>query len=149
MAISRREIVSFTLCFSGYAARTQDGYDFFSIFLVCHRALLFVCVCVCMCDVRLRWSERRIFFQSSRLRFLLLWPDSLCADFKSYPKTIPTEIIYCRLSLTTQQKRWYATTLHNSLYTFLRVEQAVWPLLSFRFSVFWCHLFGRTKKKYK
>lgn len=129
MAISRREIVSFTLC--ACAARTQDGYDFFSIFLYCRGALLFVCMCG---DVRLRWSEKKDLLPIAASSFVR-WPVLLCADFKSYPKTIPTEIIYCRLSLTTQQKpRWYATALHNSLYTFLRFKQAICPSVCFRFS---------------
>lgn len=152
MAISRREIVSFTLCFS--ATRTQDGYDFFSIFLYATERL---CLCMRACatfgcgEANEGYSSNPRVFLRTEFFFVLLWPVSLCADFKSYPKTIPTEIIYCRLSLTTQRKRWYATALHNSLYTFLRVKQAIymWPLLCFRFSVLCRHLFWRTKKKYK
>lgn len=60
VAISRREIVSFTLCECGgggaTAARTRDGYDFFLSF-----GLFFFVFSLCVqwtalfvCDVRLR-----------------------------------------------------------------------------------------------
>lgn len=41
-------------------------------------------------------------FYFSHFLSLVIFFFSLCADFKSYPKTIPTEIIYYRLGLTTQ-----------------------------------------------
>lgn len=161
MAISRREIVSFTLCVCVWAPpRTQDGYDFFLCFaLLCFAFLLCVpqtAIVVlfgwsveCVFGLRLEWSKRRILFESSAS---ISFPSSLpfCwflflllvvygrADFKSYPKTIPTEIIYYRLSRATQLKQWHAAALHNFLYTFL-ARVASNDLCAFCFRA-WCRV---------
>lgn len=92
---------------------------------------------LCVRDVWLQSSEPKIFFVFILLVFFVVvvcfcyccccFERAVCADFKSYPKTIPTEIIYYRLGLTTQLKQWYVAALHNFLYTFLRVKLKSMP----------------------
>lgn len=139
MAISRREIVSFTLCAAlcvgsnaALVAVATGAHPRWLWFLYLFSAFRGPPLCARRSAAVKRTKDLPRLYSPRRRCFAVFcccccFERAVCADFKSYPKTIPTEIIYYRLGLTTQLKQWYAAPLHNFLYTFLRVKQKSMP----------------------